>query len=77
MQQFPVAWNRLRAGDFVRAIDIRTRDLVAVDRHDALAGHGLDVLAGNTDEQRFDFLPRHAFGISERLRNRAGRFFDV
>ena len=77
MQQFPVARNRLRAGDFVRAVDVRTRDFVAVDRHDALAGHGLDMLAGNADEQRFDPLPSHAFGIPERLRNRAGRFFDV
>src|SRR5690349_1900445 len=77
VQELAVLRNCLRASDRVRAIDVGLRDLVAVDRDDALARHRLHVLAGNARVHLGDLRAGHSFGVGHRLLNRARRFLDV
>ena len=63
MQQFAVGRNRLRPRDLVRAIDIVLVDLVTAHGDDALARHGLYVLAGDTSVQLLHLRAGHALGV--------------
>ena len=77
VQQLPVLRNRLRAGDFVRAVDVGLVDLVVAHRDDALARHRLDVLTGDARVDLLHLRARHALGVLHRLANRARRLLDV
>jgi hypothetical protein len=61
----------------VRTLHVGTRDLVAGNRHDTLAGHRANVLARDPRENRPHLGTRHALGVLHRLSDGAGRFFDV
>jgi hypothetical protein len=77
MQQLAILRNRLRAGDLVGAIHVTLVDLVAGDRHDALARHRLHVLPRDADVQLVHLGARHPFGVLHGLPDRASRLLDV
>src|SRR6185436_9406110 len=45
--------------------------------HDALAGHGADVLPGDSGIHLRDLHPRHAFRVLDRFADRSRRLLDV
>src|SRR6476469_9236274 len=77
VQQLAVLWKGLSPRDRVRALDVGLRDLVAVDCDDALARHGLHVLAGYSRVDLADLRARHALRVGHRLLNRARGLLNV